>query len=208
MVRKPSLDTAYSLKSAADNLALYADWATTYDDNFALEMDFLMPSQVAEAFREKGGSGPVLDAGAGTGLVADQLLKLGKLEIDAFDLSPDMLRVAGAKGLYRQTFVGDLTKPLPFEDGAYNTVVSAGTFTHGHVGPEAVDELIRVAARGALFVVTIKADVFEPLGFARKFETIAACILDFDTTRKPIYGPGATGEHRDDMGLLVTFRKA
>ena len=208
MAEKPSLDAAYTLKSADDNLALYADWATTYDDSFAQAMDFLMPSQVAEAFRKKGGTGPVLDAGAGTGLVADQLLKLGSIEIDAFDLSPDMLRVAGAKGLYRQTFAGDLTKPLPFQNGAYNAVVSAGTFTHGHVGPEAFDELMRVAAQGALFVVTIKADVFEALGFARKFETLAARIADFETTPKPIYGPAATGEHRDDMGLLVTFRKA
>lgn len=207
MTRKPGLDAAYTLKSADDNLALYSDWAATYDTIFAEAMDFLMPGQVAEVFRLKGGQGPVLDAGAGTGLVAVELLRQGPVDVDAFDLSPDMLAVARRKGIYRKTFAGDLTKRLPFADGAYKAVVSAGTFTHGHVGPEAFDELLRVAAPGALFVVTIKADVFEPLGFGDKLRRLGERIVDFATETRPIFGPGATGAHRDDIGLLVTFRK-
>ena len=168
--KDPDLDTAYALETPDDNRALYAKWAKTYDSTFAEAMDFLMPGHVARLFRENGGKGPVLDAGAGTGLVAAALQDTMPLEIDALDLSPEMLAVAGSKGLYRNTIVGDLTKPLDLQDGIYNSVVCCGTFTHGHVGPEALDELLRVAAPNGLFVLTIKEEHYEDRGFAKKFE--------------------------------------
>lgn len=206
--KKPGLDAAYALKTPDDNRALYAGWAESYDESFAAAMDFLMPGHVVRIFSGLGGSGPVLDAGAGTGQVAAAFAAQGLRDIDAVDLSPEMLDVAGGKGLYRQRIVADLTQPLPLESGVYNGVVSSGTFTHGHVGPEALDELMRVAARGALFVLTIKTEHFEERGFDAKFAGLNEAIRDFTKVSLPIYGPAATGPHRNDEGLVVSFRKA
>ena len=47
-----------------------------------------------------------------------------------------MLDVAQTKGIYRALFAGDLTARLPVDDGTYAGIVSSGTFTNGHVGPE------------------------------------------------------------------------
>ncbi|MGC3940490.1 class I SAM-dependent DNA methyltransferase [Roseobacter sp. EG26] len=205
--KKHSLDNAYALETPEDNKALYAGWAETYDQTFAAEMDFIMPDHVAQLFWAMGGRGPVLDAGAGTGLVAEKILKSGDCILDAFDLSAEMLAVARGKDIYRQTIQGDLTATLPFVDGSYNAVVSAGTFTHGHVGPEALDELIRVAGHGALFVLTIKTEHYRERGFADKFEFLSNRIEGFETSDMPIYGAGAKGDHAKDRGLVTAFRK-
>ena len=52
------------------------------------------------------GAAPVLDAGAGTGLVGEWLGILGYPEVEALDISEGMLAVARAKGVYRALHVG------------------------------------------------------------------------------------------------------
>ena len=165
---EPDLEKAYALETPQDNLTLYADWAETYDQAFAGDMDYQMPRLVALVLAELFDSpGPVLDVGAGTGLVAEHLVGRGTFDVDALDLSPEMLAVARSKGLYRQTIEADLTRSLPINDAQYGAVISSGTFTHGHVGPEALDELLRVARKGALFVLSVNATHFEAREFAR-----------------------------------------
>jgi SAM-dependent methyltransferase len=106
---------------------------------------------VAAAFLAGGGTGPVLDVGAGTGLVGAALRGLGWAgEIDGIDLSPQMLDQAREKQVYRDLIEADVTRPLPLP-GGYNGVVSSGTFTHGHVGPEALGPMLAVAAPGVLW---------------------------------------------------------
>lgn len=205
--KKLNLDTAYAVQTPDENRALYAAWATTYDSDFAAAMDFQMPGHVARLFNELKGRSPVLDAGAGTGLVAAALASTGHPEIDGLDISPEMLEVARAKGLYRKTIVADLTQALPIPGATYNAVTSCGTFTHGHVGPEALDELLRVAAPGALFVLTIKTEHFEDRGFAAKFQGFGDRIKDFDTVSVPIYGAAADPSHAGDTALIATFTK-
>ena len=68
-----TLEAAYSVETPAQNEALYASWAKTYDQSFAAASDYIYPQQVARVFHEQGGHGPVLDAGAGTGLVAEAI---------------------------------------------------------------------------------------------------------------------------------------
>ncbi|MEM6305882.1 MAG: class I SAM-dependent methyltransferase [Pseudomonadota bacterium] len=203
---KPSLENAYALETPDDNRRLYAGWATTYDASFAQAMDYQMPGVIAAVFAQVGGGkSPVLDVGAGTGLLAEALPR--GLEIDALDISPEMLEVAAGKGVYRQTLLGDLMGQLAIADETYAAIVSAGTFTHGHVGPQALDELIRVAQAGAVFVLGVNAQHFESWGFAAKFDALEPVIRGFETQDVPIYGPGATGEHKDDLVRVVVFSK-
>lgn len=202
------VNKAYALRTPQDSKELYADWAGTYDDAFASAVDYIFPQQVSDVFYELNGKGPVLDAGAGTGLVAEALRKGGDVEVDALDISPQMLKVARGKGLYRKLKEGDLTQPLPYADECYNAVVSAGTFTHGHVGPEALDELLRVAAPEALFVLTIKSELFETHGFADKFEAFGPKIKGFAVRDVAIYGEHTDAAHARDRGYIATFWRA
>ncbi|SFP90089.1 hypothetical protein [Tranquillimonas alkanivorans] len=75
MADKPGLDAAYALHSPDDSRRLYADWAETYDTEFAKATGFQVPTEVARVFRESGGEGPVLDIGAGTGAVGEALAR-------------------------------------------------------------------------------------------------------------------------------------
>ena len=199
------LDGAYSLKKPEDSVAYYKDWATSYDTQFAVTHGYVVPRHVGQAFREMGGEGPVLDIGAGTGLVAEQL---PGIEIDGIDISQEMLDVACNKGLYRKRICADLTGPLDIADGTYQGFVSAGTFTHGHVGPVCLPELMRIARPGALFVATINAQVFDESGFGSAFAGLVADgVIDPVSFRHVNYYEGVDHEHANDMGLLASFRK-
>lgn len=202
--KKPGLNTAYDLKTPEDSARLYRDWAETYDSDFAARMDYQMPARIASAFAARG-KGPVLDIGAGTGLVAVELSKLGVGPIDGIDISDEMLTVAATKGVYRRTIAADLTKPLPMANGSYDGFVSSGTFTHGHVGPVALDELLRIAAPGAFFALSVHSAVYDGAGFGKKFAQLEKQIDELTIEAVPIYGAGATGDHRDDKALIVSF---
>jgi predicted TPR repeat methyltransferase len=206
-VTKPDISAVYDAKSPDESKQLYADWAESYDADIAGKMDFRGPDLVAELYAAEGGAGPVLDAGAGTGLVGVALAGRGIGPVDGTDLSPEMLAVAQGKGVYRRLFEGNLNDTLDVADGAYAGVVSSGTFTTAHVGPDALDELIRVARRGALFVIAINATHFAEAGFAAKLEGLAdAAGLRIEDRR--YYGDKASGEHKDTLARIAVFRKA
>ena len=206
--KKPDLETAYALQSPADNVALYADWAGSYDSEFAENMNYRLPMLVALVCAEHPQLvGPVLDVGAGTGLLTLNIPMRSTLEIDGLDISPQMLAVAQRKGLYRNAIVADLTQPLEIADQTYRSVVSSGTFTHGHVGPDAMDELLRIAKRGALFVLAINATHFVARGFEAKFAALAQQIDNVQHQIVQIYGPGADAAHRDDTAQIAIFTK-
>lgn len=206
--KKPGLNTAYALKTPQDSIDLYRDWAATYDADFATANDYRYPAVVAELFAERfDGAAPVLDVGAGTGLVGEGLARFGVTAVDALDISPEMLSVAMAKGCYRAPIRADLTGPLMIADATYGGLTCAGTFTFGHVGAEAIDELIRIGASGALYVLGINAAVYETAGFKAKFAEFNEMIYDFEILDTPVYGTGAPAELQKARSLVAVFRK-
>ena len=203
----PNLDAACGIKTPADNLRLYAGWAKSYDANFAQAMDYVLPDAMAKAFIAAGGMAPVLDLGAGTGLLGTALRRHGLLEIDGTDISQEMLTVAAAKQVYQRVFSGDLTARLPVADASYNGVISAGTFTTGHVGPAALDEVLRIALPGAVIGITINVQHWQSAGFAKKFKALTPQITNFSLQDVAIYGADNASEHKDDIGKIALFQK-
>lgn len=204
------LGKAYALRTPQDSVALYREWAESYDTNFAADYGYVYPELIARVFAEHAQreDQPVLDVGAGTGLVGARLFERGEVEIVGLDISPEMLDVALGKGCYAAVVEGDLTGVLPLEDRRFGGLVSAGTLTHGHVGPEALDELLRVAKPGALFVLGINAAHFESHGFGAKFEQISDDIRDLKFLRAPIYANETDEGNADRMSLVAIFRKS
>lgn len=200
------LETAYDIHGPADARRLYGDWAETYDQSFGAGWGYVAPRRIAEIYRAEMGQDnlPVLDIGAGTGLVAEHLEGLA---VDAFDISPEMLAEAEKKGIYRRTIQGDLTAPLAIKDGSYGGVISCGTFTHGHVGPECLPELLRVTRPGALFVCGTIPTVYDEMRFGSVLAGLVAdgVIDPVRYTRIGIY-EGADHAHAGDMGLVMRFR--
>jgi predicted TPR repeat methyltransferase len=151
------LDAVYAAKGPDDIARLYDDWAASYDADMA-KAGYRHPA-IATALLARHlprGSAPVLDAGAGTGLVGEWLGILGYPEVEALDISEGMLAVARAKGIYRALHVGLLGGDLPLPKGHFAGVVCAGVLTTGHVGAEALPGLLAVTRPGGVLVLTVK----------------------------------------------------
>ena len=201
----PDLDGAYALQTPEDNRAYYRAWAARYDSDFAATMNYRLPNLVAAALQ--GVEGPVLDVGAGTGLLGAALGARGLGPIDGVDLSPEMLAEAQAKGCYRHLVLADLTQPLPPLHGPYQGVASSGTFTHGHVGPEALDALLDVAAPGARFAFSVNAGVWEARGFAAALMRLSPRIAGLTIADEPIYRDAPDPAHAADRAMIVAFAR-
>ena len=207
MTDLPNVNDAYALDTTDKVKDLYRDWAEGYDVGFSISQGYQIPREVALAFVAAGGVGPVLDVGAGTGLVGEQLQALGVTIIDGVDLSSEMLNVAARKGDYRNLIEADVTKPM-LGNPQYMGVVSAGTFTLGHVGPDGIIPLLNAAGQDALFVISVNAEHFESAGFATMLDDLGDQITDLTFKDIRIYDDRADAAHRDDIARLLIFRKA
>jgi len=169
--KKIGYDEAYTLKTPKDSIKLYKKWAQTYDEDFALNSNYLSPKKISSFFNkhERNTDTPILDVGAGTGLVGECLYKISTKKIIGIDISSEMLEQARLKGCYDTLVQADVTKKIPLKSNSIGAVVSAGTFTHGHVGSDAFDELLRITKPGGLFVLSINSKIFIKGGFQEKF---------------------------------------
>jgi SAM-dependent methyltransferase len=160
------LGDVYAAKDAGAVAALYDKWAQTYDAEMA-KAGYRHPA-IALALLTRHlpkGAAPLLDAGAGTGLIGQWLSIMGYPEVEALDISEGMLAVAKSKGCYTACHRLALGGPLPFADGHFAGVISVGVFTTGHVGAEGLDELLRICRKGGILVLTVK-DVLWSGGFS------------------------------------------
>jgi len=200
------LDRAYDLHGPEDAKKLYGDWAKTYDASFGAGWGYVAPREIARLFLSRSaGDAPILDIGAGTGLVAEHL---EGAVVDAFDITPEMLDIARPKGIYRDLIEGDLTQPIALPDASYGGVISCGTFTHGHVGPECLPELLRITRSGALFVCGTIPAVLDGAGFGSALAALVARdrITPVQFREIMIYEKDDHA-HGQDRGLVMVFRK-
>ena len=209
-----SVDDAYALETPEDSVRLYRDWAPTYDSDFVDRMGYLLFRRVAERFAglEKRGDGAVLDVGCGTGIVGVCLRELGIDIVDGIDISTAMLAEAGRKKtpggdpVYRNLIEADLTKRVALADNQYAGLVSAGTFTHGHLGPEPLDELWRVAAPGAQCAIGIRSTHYESAGFAARLaaDVTRGIITAPELDEVELYSSDTPNrEHANDLAFIV-----
>ena len=204
------LENAYKLSTPEDNVDYYDAFASTYDMDFADALGWHYPAAIAAAYRDAASKSdtPIADIGCGTGLVASAL-NLPREQVDGIDISDEMLRVAEEKQLYRSLYKVDLTKALDEIANDYGAVLSAGTFTSGHLGPEPLESLLGIARAGALFVIGVKKAYFQEADFEpvlRKMET-GGRIKDLQVAEVPMYAK--TGhDHSADTAFALIYRKA
>ena len=103
----------------------------------------------------------ILDAGCGTGLVGQILYKNNYKNIVGVDFSQEMIDRALKKNVYQSLSLCDLTKKLEFEDGSFDAIICAGTFTCGHVGPEALNEMVRITKNQGYICFTVRKQEWE-----------------------------------------------
>ena len=157
-------------------------------------------------------NGAVLDIRCGTGNVGVKLRDGGIEVVDGIDISPPMLAEAGNKKtkdyvpVYRNLIAADLTKRLDIPDNQYAGLISAGTFMHGHLGPDSLDELWRVAAPGAHCAIGVKSTHYESADFDGKLsgDVAKGTITKPDLVEIKMYSEQTLNlDHAGDTALIV-----
>lgn len=201
------LNAVYAAKAPDEVARAYDAWAQTYDADMA-RAGYRHPAIGLALFARHvpRGAAPVLDAGAGTGLVGEWLGLIGYPHVEALDLSTGMLAVARSKNIYAALHQAALGTALPFEDNQFAAIISTGVFTTGHVGAEGLDELIRIVRADGIIVLTVKDTVWES-GFASRISQLndTGSISMVEETEPYVSMPGETGTTPSRALVLRVF---
>ncbi len=209
------LEAAYSVKSPDDNRRLYAKWAETYETSFVDAKQYRYPKAIADVFNDVVSPvNRVLDIGTGTGLTGMYLQRLRPdLVIDGMDISPEMLAQARLKmredgvAVYRALYERDLTRTVPNENPPYEALFSSGTFTHGHLGPECLRNLLPLLEHNGWLVVGVNNEHYESKGFEKELSSLVdlGLIQSPEILRIDVYEPGSV--HYGDQARVIITRR-
>ena len=202
------LHRAYSLGAPDTHIDFYRDFAELYDSTYAASLGYIYPLGIASVLSgQQRPHGAILDIGCGTGLVATAIRKVDpSAAIDGVDISPDMLGKARAKGEYRDLIAADLTADYSHIATDYAAIVSAGTFTFGHLGPEVIPEMVGLCRSGAVAALGVNSIYFAEQCFRSVLDALEAAgqIGNVVLHEMPIYD-GRDAAHQDDTAMILAF---
>ena len=164
----------YKLKTTDEVMKYYDEWGEKDKYNKDMvEWNYTGPQETVDVFRRYTENKEMLifDAGCGTGLVGLQLKKFGFKYFHGADLSQKLLDTV-PKQLYQKLIKVDLNKPIDVKDNFYDATMCVGTFTFGHVKPQALDEFVRVTKKDGLICFTINEGIYKDYGFDKKIENL------------------------------------
>ena len=179
------LDEAYSVKTPEDNRRLYAQWAATYESSFVDAKQYRYPKAISEVFNEHIPTDAeevarVIDIGCGTGLTGMYLSRLrSHLAIDGLDISPEMLAEARQKkrldgtAVYTNLNECDLTQSVTNIFEPYDALICSGTFTHGHLGPDSLQNVLSLVRPAGWIVIGVNNEHFENKDFQFELNLLA-----------------------------------
>ncbi len=151
-----ALHNVYASENADETAEIYDGWAADYEEHMA-GVGYSHPAMVAAMLcrHQRPGPDPVLDAGAGTGIMAELLGALGYSSIYGFDASPGMLRLARGRDVYADLKVARLGETLDYGTDQFAATVASGVFTEGHAPLEGLKELTRITRPGGHIVFSV-----------------------------------------------------
>ena len=164
----------YKLKTTDEVMKYYDEWGkkNKYDKDME-DWNYTGPKETSKIFNKYSSNKDIkiYDAGCGTGLVGVELKKYGFSNFYGADLSQKLLDLV-PKGLYQTLDKVDLNKSINKNDNSYDAVTCVGTFTFGHVKPQALDEFIRITKNKGLICFTINEGIHEKYGFDKKIKQL------------------------------------
>ena len=158
-IQNPQLEKVYNAKTREQSRDAYDEWSKTYEaDVFSFGYRVAAVAATVWARFVELNSGPILDAGCGTGLQSEPLKLAGYEPITGIDLSPGMLEIARQKNIYAELHKMALGEHLDFADDNFANTISVGTITPGHAPPNSFEELIRLTRRDGLIIFGMRVD--------------------------------------------------
>ena len=169
------LKTVYGETSSLKLNKHYKKWSNSYDQDMK-DWGYAYPGQLKKILKanlklKKGIK--ILDAGCGTGYVAEALIELNFKNIVGIDFSRAMLEIAKQKKIYSRLICQSLNETIKLRSNQFELVVCTGVLTSGHVGPSSIQELIRVVKPQGYFVCSIAESIFKKNGFKKEIENLS-----------------------------------
>ena len=154
---------------------LYDEWAQHYDQQiWASGNPYIAIATGLMGKHVPDFDARILDAGCGTGNMAQILQQMGYRNIDGLEPSSGMLQVAEKKQIYRQLFPLYLDAQIDLPAASYDAVVAAGVLTHGHAPPESLDGILQITRPGGVIVFSMSKIAYEEMGFKDKMDALDA----------------------------------
>lgn len=134
---------------------LYDEWSHNYENDLLNNLGYTAHIIAADALANlmPDRKASIIDIGCGTGLVAQELARVGFTTIDGIDISQNMLEHASAKMIYQNLTTGDMNARTVVVDQSYDAAICAGSFAPGHLGPISYREIIRFVRPGSPIVI-------------------------------------------------------
>lgn len=169
------LGSAYDASTLADVGKLYGTWAATYDEEL-IANGYASPRRTAAAMADHVAdpTAPLLDIGCGTGLSGAALRDAGFSTIDGTDMSPEMLALAGHKGIYRNLVPSTLEDPLPAAPGSYADMTAIGVFSPGHAPAALITDVLALLAPGGCFGFSLNDHALEDPSYRQTIDRVVA----------------------------------
>ncbi|XP_077977015.1 methyltransferase-like protein 27 [Glandiceps talaboti] len=137
----------------------YDKWSSQYDELNRTRYDYNSPKYAAIGLSKvlPNREARILDCGAGTGLVGEELSCLGYSNIDAVDMSQPSLDQAQLKGVYKKLICSKLSdEPIEgINQDEYDGIVCSGAFILGHLDDSCLIEMVRVIKPGGVICCAI-----------------------------------------------------
>jgi 2-polyprenyl-3-methyl-5-hydroxy-6-metoxy-1,4-benzoquinol methylase len=153
--------------------SLYDEWAGDYDRQlWASGNPYIAIATGLVGRHVRDFDARILDAGCGTGNMAQVLHQVGYRNIEGLDPSVGMLAVAQRKEVYQQLHQLYLDARIDLADNSYDAVVAAGVLTHGHAPPESLDGILRLTRPGGSIIFSLSAIAYEEYGFKPKIDAL------------------------------------
>ena len=171
---KDWLKTVYSETSSSKLNKHYKNWANLYDTDMS-SWGYAYPLQLNKILTNKlklKKTIKILDAGCGTGYVAEVLSKLNYKNITGIDFSEEMLAIARSKKIYKKLMCQSLNEKIELRSKQFELIICTGVLTSGHVGPSAINELVRLLKPQGFFVCSIAESVYKKNGFEKEIKNL------------------------------------
>ncbi|KAJ8025148.1 Methyltransferase-like protein 27 [Holothuria leucospilota] len=133
----------------------------------------------------------VLDCGAGSGLVGEQLVAQGFTNLIGNDISQKLLDIAQKKNIYKKLVCCDAGNvvQLPFEQNEFDAIVCVGCVSPTGIRPKAFVDWARVVKPGGVFLFLGRhrywkkdpKNEWPELGFLEEFNTV---VRDLQNSKK------------------------
>ena len=124
------------------------------------------------------------------------MVPLGPYDMDATDISQQMLDVAAQKDLYHRVFWSDVTDAMPVYNATYDGVVGSGTFALGQCGSRGDWRTVARDENGGHIVISVNEHHWNALHFERALDAMADHYDTYETRAVAIYGDNADHEHK------------